>query len=495
MVADLGRKGIADRRVLEAVRSVARERFVEEALHGKAYSDSALPIGEKQTISQPWIVAKMSELVEPDGTGRVLEIGTGSGYQAAVLSYLFEQVYSVERIASLSSRARAVVRGLGIENVHFKIFDGSYGWSEFAPFRAIVVTAGSPDIPAPLLSQLEDGGRLVIPLADTSDPEVQTLVKADGEEPGYRGDVGMAVRGFLMGGADIIPGVSGGTVALILGIYRRLVGAISSFDLTLLDLVRRGEIRKAAEHVDLRFLVALGAGIVTGIVSLASLMHHLLTDPATRTLTLAGFFGLILASGVLVGRMVQRWAGGTVVLAVAGTVFAYGITGLQSLTVEPSAGYIFMSGAIAICAMILPGISGAYILLLLGMYIHVTGAIKGIPKGDLSSENLVTIAVFCAGCGLGLLAFSKVLKWLLSIYEAPTMAVLCGFMIGSLRKIWPFKRDLSPHEEELKLKRFANELPDALDGPVLAAIGIAALAVVTVFVVDRIARPRASRGL
>jgi len=177
LVSALRGRGIAHAGVLAAMGAVPRERFVEEGLALKAYTDGALPIGEKQTISQPWIVARMSELTEPDGNGRVLEIGTGSGYQAAVLSSLFEQVYTVERLRGLSERARGVVRGLGLENVHFKIFDGTYGWSEFAPYRAIVVTAGSPDLPRPLFDQLEEGGRLIIPIASAADADEQMLVR------------------------------------------------------------------------------------------------------------------------------------------------------------------------------------------------------------------------------------------------------------------------------------------------------------------------------
>jgi protein-L-isoaspartate(D-aspartate) O-methyltransferase len=164
MVRSLEARGIKDPRVLAAMRAIPREKFVDEALRGEAYGDAALPIGEQQTISQPWIVARMTELMEPDGTGRALEIGTGSGYHAAVLSRLFEQVYTVERLPALSRRALEIVRSAGIENVHFKIFDGTYGWSEFAPYRAIVVTAAAPDVPEPLLEQLEDGGRIVLPM-------------------------------------------------------------------------------------------------------------------------------------------------------------------------------------------------------------------------------------------------------------------------------------------------------------------------------------------
>ena len=185
MVRELSARGIADRRVLDAMGAIPREPFVEEALRVKAYDDAALPIGEKQTISQPWIVARMCELAEPDGEGRVLEIGSGSGYHAAVLSRLFDQVYSVERLAGFSKRAREAVRRLGIENVHFKIFDGSYGWSEFAPYKAIIVTAAAPDVPAPLLEQLEEGGRLVLPMS-AADGDDQTLTRVTKAAAGTR---------------------------------------------------------------------------------------------------------------------------------------------------------------------------------------------------------------------------------------------------------------------------------------------------------------------
>jgi protein-L-isoaspartate(D-aspartate) O-methyltransferase len=181
MVRELEARGISDRRVLEAMAKTPREPFVEEALRSKVYGDTPLPIGEGQTISQPWVVARMCELTEPDGTGRVLEIGSGSGYHAAVLSRLFEQVYSVERLPTFSKRAREAVRSVGVENVHFKIFDGSYGWSEFAPYRAVVVTAAAPDVPAPLIEQLDEGGRLVIPISAAGPADVeaadQTLVR------------------------------------------------------------------------------------------------------------------------------------------------------------------------------------------------------------------------------------------------------------------------------------------------------------------------------
>lgn len=160
----LAARGISDARVLEAFRVVPRHLFVEEGLQPKAYGDHALPIGEKQTISRPWIVARMLELARIEPQDRVLEIGGGTGYQTALLGHLAGQVYSIERHASLARRAQATIKTLELDNVHIKAFDGTYGWSEWAPYQAILVSAGAPEVPAPLVAQLAEGGRLVIPI-------------------------------------------------------------------------------------------------------------------------------------------------------------------------------------------------------------------------------------------------------------------------------------------------------------------------------------------
>lgn len=169
-------RGIRDRRVLDAMGKVPRHLFVEEALRSRAYGDYPLPIGEKQTISQPYMVALMTESLELKGNEKVLEIGTGSGYQSAVLAELCEKVYSVERIKSLAVKARDRLDSLGYLNVAIKIFDGTYGWIEHAPYDAIIVTAGAPDIPKSLIDQLAVGGRMVIPIGDEFS---QTLVKLE----------------------------------------------------------------------------------------------------------------------------------------------------------------------------------------------------------------------------------------------------------------------------------------------------------------------------
>jgi protein-L-isoaspartate(D-aspartate) O-methyltransferase len=175
-------RNVRDPRVLEAVRKVPRHLFVEEALRDRAYLDKALPIGEKQTISQPYMVAAMSEALELTGRERVLEVGTGSGYQTAILAELAENVFSVERIASFVPLARRRLESLGRYNVLVKVGDGTIGWSEHAPYDAILVTAAAPQLPRPLLEQLRVGGRLVVPMGPE---ESQTLMRIRRDEEGF----------------------------------------------------------------------------------------------------------------------------------------------------------------------------------------------------------------------------------------------------------------------------------------------------------------------
>jgi protein-L-isoaspartate(D-aspartate) O-methyltransferase len=166
--------GIVDPAVRRALASVPRHAFIPAALDAQAYADRPLPIGQRQTISQPWIVARMSELLGLSGTEKVLEIGTGSGYQTAVLAQLCSRVISLERVGELASSARRRLSDLRLNNVTVLQADGTLGRSEYAPFDAILVTAGAPDVPRPLLGQLADGGRLVLPVGDA---DVQTLVR------------------------------------------------------------------------------------------------------------------------------------------------------------------------------------------------------------------------------------------------------------------------------------------------------------------------------
>jgi len=176
--------GIRDPRVLEAMRTVPRHFFVPEALQSRAYGDHALPISANQTISQPFIVAKMTELLELDENSRVLEIGAGSGYQTAVLSRIAAQVYAIERIGDLAREAQSRIRQLEIYNATVKCFDGTLGWASNAPYDAILVAAGGPTVPEPLITQLKSGGRLVVPVGESR--ECQRLIRVIKTEQGRR---------------------------------------------------------------------------------------------------------------------------------------------------------------------------------------------------------------------------------------------------------------------------------------------------------------------
>lgn len=174
-------RGIRDPRVLQVMREIPRHLFVDEGMWDQAYQDHPLPIGEKQTISQPYMVALMTEAAAPTPNDKVLEIGTGSGYQTAILASLCKWVYSVERIRSLAMKARKVLDQLRLYNVSIKVGDGSEGWEEYAPYNAIIVTAGAPEVPKPLKEQLADGGRLIIPVGDRFSQVLYKIVKRGNE--------------------------------------------------------------------------------------------------------------------------------------------------------------------------------------------------------------------------------------------------------------------------------------------------------------------------
>ncbi len=176
-------RGIKDQRVIEAMRHVPRHLFVEEALQGQAYNDRPLPIGDKQTISQPYMVALMTEVLALTGREKVLEVGTGSGYQTAILAECAAKVFSVERIRTLAIRARKLLLDLGYSNVEVKFSDGTVGWPEESPFDAIMVTAGAPTIPQPLIDQLKVGGRMSIPVGES---QVQDLIRITRTEDGVK---------------------------------------------------------------------------------------------------------------------------------------------------------------------------------------------------------------------------------------------------------------------------------------------------------------------
>ncbi len=303
------------------------------------------------------------------------------------------------------------------------------------------------------------------------------------------GDAANLARGGLMGAANIVPGVSGGTVALLLGIYPRLLTAISQVDRQFFRLLGQRDWRAAAEHLDLRFLTTLLVGVLGGIAALAGGIHFLLSNH--RQATMAAFFGLILASTLPVARMVRPQGSYQKVrcalFCAAAALAAKWLVSGELLHPQPGLPFVFLCGMIAICTMILPGISGAYILMLMGKYEEITDIIHRLLRLDVSLGDLALLAVFTAGCAIGLLLFSKALKGLLARYPAETMATLGGFMIGALWKIWPFQALRIPGEVIDKHSITDPYWPSAWTGNVGTCVGIAVAAFALVLVVDAIA--------
>ena len=240
------------------------------------------------------------------------------------------------------------------------------------------------------------------------------------------------LKGLAMGTVDIIPGVSGGTMALILKIYDKIIGELQKINLELFKNFFRGRFKLVFSQIDIKFLLALIIGIATAIMSLAHLISWGLQYYPTYLFSL--FFGLIVISSILL-IPTKNFKVGSIIFLIFGFAIAWIITTLSPANTPENYAFIFLSGAIAICAMILPGISGAFVLLLLGKYQFMLEAIKN----PLVSHNIIIIAIFVLGCVIGLLSFSRFLNFLLKKYYTPTLLVLIGFMLGSLNKIWPFK--------------------------------------------------------
>ena len=239
-------------------------------------------------------------------------------------------------------------------------------------------------------------------------------------------------KGMAMGAADVVPGVSGGTIAFITGIYDTLLESIRRINPKLIGIWRKDGIKAAFNYVNGGFLITLLAGILTSILSLAQLITWLLkTHPIPLW---SFFFGLILVSILHMLKQVDKWKIDRIISVILGTVVAYGITVWHPIEWQANIN-IFIAGAIAICAMILPGISGSFILLLLGMYTPILAAAKGLELG--------TLGIFAMGCVVGILTFSHILSWLLRQHRDVTLTFLTGLMVGTLSKIWPWKETLS----------------------------------------------------
>ena len=301
----------------------------------------------------------------------------------------------------------------------------------------------------------------------------------------WRQAVGLWLKGVCMGSADVIPGVSGGTIALITGIYEDLIGALRSFDWTVVKKILAFDFKAAAAQVHARFLLVLFFGIITAILSLARLMNYLLHYQPVPTWSL--FFGLIVASILIVGKQVTGWFGKAGVCFVAGIISGSIIVNLIPINTPDALWFIFLCGFVAICAMILPGISGAFILLILGKYEFITDTLKN----PFLMQNIVVIFIFCLGCLIGLGAFSRVLNYLLSRFHNPTLAFLAGLITGSLQKIWPWKQVIETQIIRGKEHVIWGHpiLPATIDPEFFLAAFMAILGFVAVWMIARVSKP------
>ena len=256
----------------------------------------------------------------------------------------------------------------------------------------------------------------------------------------------ITLKGIAMGAADVVPGVSGGTIAFISGIYQELIDSINTIDLSLLKTIKKEGIKAAWKQANASFLLALIIGIGISILTFSKIITHLLaTQPI---LVWSFFFGLIIASILLIWKQISNWKPVTIVALLIGIVLTYYITIARPVSSPDSYLYLFLSGFVAIIAMILPGISGAFILLLMGSYETVMSTINQFREGfsQLNGEILLNaltkLGVFAIGAIIGLKTFSKILHWMFDHHKNTTLALLVGFMIGSLNKVWPWKEVL-----------------------------------------------------
>ena len=259
-----------------------------------------------------------------------------------------------------------------------------------------------------------------------------------------RGFVGVAARGILMGAADAVPGVSGGTIAFITGIYEELIYSLKQCGVSALKILFQKGLKSTWQHINGGFLLALFSGIVVSVLSISGVVLYLLGN--YPILLWSFFFGLILAAVWSVIRHIDKWRVGLVATFLIGTLSAFFITTISPTSIETTPFIVFLSGMIAICAMILPGISGSFILLLLGMYAPMLTAVKEL--------QLTTLCIFASGCVAGLLSFSHVLSWMFQHYKTMTLSLLGGFMLGSLNKVWPWKQTI-----ETVIDRHGKEIP------------------------------------
>ncbi len=292
-----------------------------------------------------------------------------------------------------------------------------------------------------------------------------------------------ALKGVSIGVANVIPGVSGGTLAVITGIFERLINAIKSFDIEALKMLVKGDFKALLKKIDFFFLAAVGTGMAVAIVSVAKLFKYLFAN--YPVMIWAFFFGLILASIYFVGKTVSKWKTSVYIMLVLGTAIAAGISVMSPGTENSNVFYIFICGIVAICSMVLPGISGSFVLILMGNYELVV--IRGI-----SDMNFAVLIPFAAGCVVGIIAFSHVISWVMKKFRDQTIAALTGFVAGSMLLVWPWKTAI-PKLDSLGsvIMRKGKEvvagykwyMPE-FNAETLAALGLMAAGVIIIILIE-----------
>jgi len=291
----------------------------------------------------------------------------------------------------------------------------------------------------------------------------------------------ITLKGMAMGAADVVPGVSGGTIAFISGIYEELISSINTIKPSLITVWKKEGFKSLWAQINGNFLLALFIGIFSSVLSLAKFLSWLLENEPV--LLWSFFFGLVLASIFLVGKAIKKWNAGVILILVLGAAVAYFITTLPPNENVDSLPYLFLSGALAVCAMILPGISGAFILVLLGSYKTILDAVH--------ERDFVMIATVALGAVFGLLSFARLLKWMFHHYKNSTLALLTGFILGSLNKIWPWKEVLETKVFDDKIipivERNVSPFAFEQDPQLFAAIGLAVAGFSLIFILERLA--------
>ncbi len=306
--------------------------------------------------------------------------------------------------------------------------------------------------------------------------------------------ISLILKGIGMGAANVIPGVSGGTIALITGIFERLINAIKSFDLKAIKMIFKGQVKDFAKHVDLYFLLAVFFGVGLAIISLARLFEFLFANYPVYIWSY--FFGLILASVFFVGRTVSKWSLSVIIIFIVGTALAVMLSLLKPAVENDNLIYLFVCGIVAACSMILPGISGSFVLVLMGNY-------QLVMINAVNQLNLAVLVPVVVGAGFGLIAFSYILSWIFKKYRDHTIAVLTGFIFGSLGIIWPWKNNIYQVDTagNLILDRKGEKivsgydwfLPESLSNELVVAIVIIVLGILSIWITEYLAGKKESK--